>query len=138
MMTLAIVDLRVSCSATSATAGNIDILRTHRSMHHDYLIDLLCWSSQTMASMHGGSYLGASNIGNTDVCIHPRRVLRFDKLSTHLVTNGIYSIDFGIFSLLHGALTVSPYSSKAHPCTPTTWHLFTLVALVWLPRHRQS
>jgi hypothetical protein len=132
-MTLAIIDLRVSCSATSATAGNIDILRPRHSMHRDHLIDLLCWSSQTMASIHGGSYLRASNIGNTDMCIHPRHVLRFDKLDTHLVTNGFYSIDFGICSLLHGALTVSPYSSKARPCTPTTWRLFTLVALVWLP-----
>jgi hypothetical protein len=46
---------------------------------------LLCWSSQALASIHGGLNIRAPSIGNTSKCIHPQRASGFGKLGTCLI-----------------------------------------------------
>jgi hypothetical protein len=101
--------------STSTTMSNNNILPPPCYAHRDRLRDLLCRSSQIVAYVHSGPYLRSSSIGNTGVCIHPRRIPRSSKFSTRLVQDGFDSIDFDINHLHHGVLIVSPSSSKAHP-----------------------
>jgi hypothetical protein len=143
-----------STSSTLAIAGNIGILPHCRSTHHDHLRAPLYWSSQTLASIHGGPYLRASGIGNTGVCIHPRRVLGSGKLSAHLIPDGLDTRHLHPRRILapHHLAPLCAYGSCAASSTSanTTSTLLTSATpntafsttatrpLSWLSRHRHK